>query len=618
MANPTLGAHRSSAFPSLPPVAASKNVIEHTLLAWAFDAPPAGDRLDAALRRVETHYAPLLAVPPVRNERRLRASGVALWQRRDDRLRWPLWIEEGEVALASTGIPTGWGSLTGDVPAERAPIPLARALLHAPQRAAELNPPFVLAAVDAAAETIVVVNDFLGAGRLYELRFDDGSVWSNRLGALPLFAGQAPRVDERAWRVFAAAGWFLGAATPIAGALKVGAERAIVINERPGGAAAHHVDDDPRRELVRPRAGFLRRSRVLAGAVEEAAARAEGLARETASAWSVPLAVSLTGGRDSRVSAAAAMAAGIDATYNTGDQVPGELDAVRQLIVVAPRDMPHTVNRPQRDEEPRDRLMDRALDIHLVHDGMRNPQELRRQTVLPHAAELQPTLSGHGGELGHGFYYGRAPKLKRIEKAGRSGPIEQLERNARARHSAAVETAYAEYLEDCESTLATGREFGLGGAALLDWYYMAQRLPYRSGLGARTGRSSACVTPAFVRGAFDLRPADRLGARLHREVIARLVPEWSEVPFFSEEPDSMPETTRRRIWEREREAPVVEEVIAGRGAWTQIFDAGRIATMWTEVRGGGGSADYEHVFDRVVWREAFEAHLARLADEATF
>ncbi len=598
-------------------MAPSKNVIEHTLLAWAFDTPPAGDRLDAALGRVEAHYGPLLATPPLRRERRLRASGVALWQRRDDRLRWPLWAEESDVALASTGIPTGWGSVTGELPADRAPIPLARALLHAPGRAAELNPPFVLAAVDAAAETIVLVNDFLGAGRLYELRFDDGSVWSNRLGALPLFAAQKPSVDERAWRVFAAAGWFLGEATPIAGARKVGAARSIVINERPGGAAARHVDEDPRRELVSPRGGRLRRQSVLAGSVEEAAARAEGLARETASAWSVPLAVSLTGGRDSRVSAAAAMAAGIDATYNTGDQVPGEIDTVRRLIVVAPRDMPHTVNRPQREAEPRDRLLDRALAIHLVHDGMRNPQELRRQTVLPHSAELQPTLSGHGGELGHGFYYGRAAKLRRIEKAGRSGPIEQLERNARSRHSAAVETAYAEYLEDCEATLATGRDFGLDGPALLDWYYLAQRLPYRSGLGARTGRSSACVTPAFVRGAFDLRPKDRLDARLHRDVIARLVPEWADVPFFSEEPDSMPETTRRRIWEREREAPVVEEVIAGRGSWTELFDAGRIAEMWSEVTAGSGSADYEHVFDRIVWREAFDAHLTRLGAEAT-
>jgi hypothetical protein len=593
-------------------MAASKNVIEHTLVAWAFDAPAAPGRLDAALERVAAHYSPLLANPPVRNERRLGSSGVALWQRQDDRLRWPLWAEEGDVAIASTGVPTGWRSLVGELPAERAAIPLARALVDSPQRAAELNPPFVIAAVDSSAGTIALVNDFLGAGRLYELRFAGGVVWSNRLGALPLFAGQAPQPDERAWRIFAAAGWFLGDTTPIAGASKVGAARSVVIHDRLAGAEATYTIDDPREPLVTPRGGRLRRGKLLGASVEAAADRAAGLAAETAAAWSVPLAVALTGGRDSRVSAAAAVAAGIDATYNTGDQVPGELEAVERLIAAAPREMPHTVNRPVPESEPDDDLMDRAAAIHLVHDGMRNPQELRRQTVLPHSASLQPTLSGHGGELGHGFYYGRAAKLRRIEKAGETGPIAQLERNARGRHSAAVDQAYAEYLEACEATLGEGRAFGLAGPALLDWYYMAQRLPYRSGLGARSGRSSACVTPAFVRGAFDLRPKDRLDARLHRAVVARLVPEWDEVPFFSEDPDAMPAITRRRIWEREREAAVVDGLVAARGSWTELFDPATIDGMWREVRAGEGSADYEHVFDRIVWREAFTAHLERL------
>jgi hypothetical protein len=598
-------------------MSASKNVIEHTLVVWAFDGAQAPDGLDAALARIESHYAPLLAEAPLRNERRLGASGIALWQRSDDRLRWPLWAEEGELAIASTAIPTGWGALTGALPAERAPLPLARALLEAPERAAELNPPFVVAAVDVAAGRIALLGDFLGAGRLYELGFAGGTVWSNRLGALPLFAGQAPRVDERAWRVFAAAGWFLGESTPIAGARKVTPAGAILIDDRAGGATVRRTGADPREALVAPRGGRLGRGKLLAASVEAAAERAAGLAWETASAWSVPLAVSLTGGRDSRVSAAAAISAGIDATYNTGDQVPGELETVSELIAAAPREMPHTVNRPEPESEPGDQLLDRAAAIHLVHDGMRNPQELRRETVLPHAAELQPTLSGHGGELGHGFYYGRAAKLKRIERAGEGGPIDQLERNARSRHSAALDGAYADYLEECERTLTAGRDFGLGGAALLDWYYMAQRLPYRSGLGARTGRSSACVTPAFVRGAFDLRPKDRLDARLHRDVIAQLVPEWAGVDFFSEAPDAMPETTRRRIWEREREAAAMSEMIAARGAWTELFDAERIAAMWSEVRAGEGSADYEHVFDRIVWRVAFDDHLARLTREAT-
>ena len=249
------------------------------------------------------------------------------------------------------------------------------------------------------------------------------------------------------------------------------------------------------------------------------------------------------------------------------------------------------------------------------------PQEqapVPRSVEIPHGPPPPPTLSGHGGELGHGFYYGEKAKLRRLERGGEEALMAQLEKNARRKHSAASAESYRLYLAECERTLDEGRQFGLTGPPLLDWFYMAQRLPYRSGLGARSARWSACVTPAFIRGAFDLTPRERLDARFHRMVIARLVPEWKDAPFFSEaDPDaSMPEIKRNRIWDKEPDAGEVEEIIAGGNAWPEIFERDRIVAMWEEVRSGEGSSDYEHIFDRVVWREAFETHVRELGRAA--
>ena len=340
------------------------------------------------------------------------------------------------------------------------------------------------------------------------------------------------------------------------------------------------------------------------------------MAADFGRAWDAPIEISLSGGRDSRISAAAAVAAGIDATFSTTDQDPGEVEVVRELIAAAPVSMRHEIVHPEPEEAPEGGFAERVGAIHLVHDGLRNPQEVRRPTELPHSMRLPPTLSGHGGELGHGFYYGRAKKLRRIKRAGADGPIEQLERNARRKHSAAVAEAYDEYLAECEATLAEGRAAGLEGPELLDWYYLAQRLPYRSGLGARSGRASACVTPAFVRGAFDLSPRQRLGAKLHRPVIAAAVPEWKRVRFFTGAEGAMPEIHRRRIWERPDEAAAVEEMIAAERAWPAMLRPEAIREMWAEVRAGGGSRDWEHVFDRLVWRVTFEDHLRLLAERA--
>jgi hypothetical protein len=595
----------------------SQNVIEQTWLAYAFGAPEARDAIERRLARVGRHYGALIAEPLEHDRAGDGTTGLALWRRPDPRLRWPLWVADGGAAAAMTAVPTGWRRVVDIAEPGQAGPALARALAAQPERAAELNPPFVIGVRDGGG-TLLIVNDFLGAGRLYELRFDGGWAWSNRLGALPVFAGVRPEPDHEAWAVFAAAGWFLGEGTPIRGARKV--PPATVIRVEPqrrdedGGATAsvRRETTDAQRRAVEPRRTRLRRPAV------PAPEHVVGLAEDLAVAWDAPLAISLTGGRDSRVSAAAAVAAGLPATFNTGDQVPGEVDVVRDLVARAPRTMDHTVHTPEPEDEDSADLWRRIRDIHLVHDGMRNPQEVRRPSEVPQRQSPRPTLSGHGGELGHGFYYTRKEKLRKLRRGRDGALIAQLERNARRRHSAATEDAYHLYLAECERTLDAGRAHGLRGPVLLDWFYMAQRLPYRSGLGARSGRSSACTVPAFVRGAFDLTPKDRLEAKLHRVVIAALVPEWADMPFFrSDEVEEMPEIHRLRIWERPGEAATVEEMIAARSGWPEILDPARIEAMWAEVRSGGGSADYEHVFYRLVWRAGYEEHLRTLADAAT-
>ena len=587
----------------------SRNVIGETWLAFALDREAEPSRVAAGIERVSEHYAGLIAGEVHRAERRDARSGLVLWQRQDPLLRWPLWVESRELAAAATAVPTGWRRLVGERTAEEAPLRLARELAGRPERAAELNPPFVIGI--RAENAMTIVNDFLGAGRLYEMRFEGGWAWSNRLGALPLFAGVAPHADEGAWAVFAAAGWFLGEATPICGARKIPPATVIAVATDADRVIVEHRQGEAQRQAVEPRRVRFGRS------AADAAGQVLEMAADLGSAWAGPVAISLTGGRDSRVSAAAALGAGIEATFNTGDQVPGEVDVVRELVALAPRAMDHSVYSPEADDEPPDDLWQRIRTIHLVHDGMRNPQEVRRPTQIPQADWPPPTLSGHGGELGHGFYYARKEKLRKLRRGGERAVVSQLERNARRRHSAATAEAYALYLAECEHTLAEGRSFGLAGPVLLDWFYMRQRLPYRTGLGARSGRSSACVVPAFVRGAFDLRPKDRLSAKLHRQVVAELVPEWARVPFFRSDSEQMPEIHRARIWQRTAEARAVEEMIASRQGWPEMMRPERIEDMWREVRSGGGSADYEHVFYRLVWRVGFEEHLRALAQAAT-
>ena len=586
--------------------------IDNTWLAYAFEREPAPGTVDAGLRRVETHYGELFADPLVAHADQSGPIGMALWHRDDARLRWPLWAEDDALSVAATNAPTGWTRLVGEAEPERAAVPLARALSEKPERLAKLNPPFVIAVLERRARRLTIVNDFLASARCYELRTDRGSVWSNRLGALPLFAGIRPEADSEAWQVLAAAGWFLGRHTPIRGAEKVMPGSAIVVEARgtEAGTRVRRGQTDAVRDLVRPRIKFLRRPG------RAAATQAVDLAHAVDQLWSEPPILNFSGGRDSRVSAAGAFAAGLPATYRTMDIQPGEADTVRELVAAAPGPISHVVTPAERGETG-DELTDRLRAQHLVHDGVNNPMSLVRAPLdVPQAGFAKPLITGHGGGLAHGFFYS-SETLKNAHERGFGGVIDRLERFTRKKHSAAREEAYAVYRAEVRRTIEQGRDHGVEGPSLLDYFYLVQRLNFRAGLGSRNDRYSACATPAFIRGAFDLTPEERVEAKLHRQIVARLVPSWNEVPFFHGEAAQMPEMNRDRIWEKPRHAEQLEEMLQRESLWEELFDPERVREMWAEVKSGGGHGNYEPLFLRIAWRVGYEDHLRLLGDRAT-
>jgi hypothetical protein len=585
------------------------NYIGHTWLAWAFEGEVSAEVTERALARVGAHYAELYARPLRRLESFGARTGLALWARDDERLRWPLWAEaEGGLAAAYTSAPTGWGLVLGDRPPAEAAVELARRLRDDPELLARLNAPLLLGVRDPSSEELTILNDFIGAARLYELEAGGARVWSNRLGALPLFAGVSPRIDERAWSVLAATGWFLGERTAIAGARKVARGSALEVRPGTDTVEVRRTPAQAAIELVTPRDADL------SGSADAAAEHAVGMLADVKRNWATSIEIDLSGGRDSRISAAAAVAAGIDGRFQTVDLEPGEVEIVRELLARAPRRLDHIVRAAETPSEDDD-LRERVRAYHLVHDGMLNPHSLVRGPLeLPEGGFLPPIVSGHGGEVGHGFYYGDRRTLRRVERMDVEGLVATLERGARRQRDAAREEGYAAFREEVRRALEEGRERGLEGASLLDFYYLTQRLAFRSGLGARNDRQSACATPAFVRACFDLDVGDRLQARLHPMLIERLLPQWKGVRVF--EPSAPRPVNRARLWEREDRVAQLEEMIDSERIWRDVFDPERVRELWQRSRSGGGRRFDEQILTRLAWRVGFEDHLSALAGGA--
>jgi hypothetical protein len=580
--------------------------IDNTWVAYSFDEPVAPERTGRSLERVRAHYAELYSEPLLDHSHLTRTLGMALWRRDDPRLRWEPWVEAAGTIVASTNAVAGWQEVAGDVDVKRAPLELGRTLAADPRRLSQLTPPFVLAVLDQEHERLVIVNDFLASARLYEMRTREGWVWSNRLGALPLFAGIEPELDSEGWAIHAAAGWFLGSTSPFRGATKVRPGSAITVQGSPSGATVAHDETDAVGRLVAPRRASL--GKQAAAAAEQSVA----LSRSIGAIWSVEPTINLSGGRDSRISAAGAIVAGLDAKFRTMDIEPGEVEAARELLAALPGSVEHGVLTMDRGE-PDDSLEERIAATHLVHDGVANPMGGQGSVTLPQGGFVAPLVTGHGGELGHGFYYDRARLRRELRPATRKRLIRRLERSGRQRHNSAREDAYALYLAEVERTLDEGRSLGVRGASLLDYYYLAQRLPFRAGLGSRNDRYSACVTPAFVRGCFDLSPRQRTTAALHRAVLNELLPAWSEIPFFHGGGGRMRPMKRPRIWDKPRHSQDMEEMLASPELWSNAFEPQRIQAMWAEAKAGEGHSHYEAAFMRIAWRVCFVEHARLLA-----
>ena len=514
-------------------------------------------------------------------------------------------------------MPTGWRRIVATSEPELAAPELAAAVEERPELAAEeLDAPAVLAIANREARSLTIANDCLGAGRLYEMESGDATVWSNRLGALPLMLGRESAADPDGWRLFAAMGWFIRDATPIAGARRVSPGTVI----RTDGTRVH-----------RSRTGAV--ETIVGGADEGFDAHVDRFVAEATEAASAASdlypdkpRVDVSGGRDSRLAAAVFVAGDIPARFVTSDMTPGEADVARNLFGAVGGEHDHNVRWGGKGAKVYDKgLRERALAVHRIHDGMRHAAKVRGRMELPPTYSRRAEISGHGGEIAHGFYYTTPRALSKLGD-GDEGLIARLDQAARRRHDAALDACYEQAREACRESLAEGTAAGLAGPTLLDWFYLMERFTHRSGLAADAQRITFFSCRGFLSAAFALTPEQRLANELHLAATAALVPEWRDVPYFQAKRGfdwSLRTRLRRRyrdekrpmIWEGEDGAEM-EGLIDAAGVWTTMYDEARVREIWSAARDGRPDAHYQDVFEGIVYRESFEDHLALLSERA--
>lgn len=534
---------------------------------------------------MEAYYRTLWGDDVVRDRCDAGAVGLISWRRAKPLSSWPAWQSADGLCVASLYAPLGYESIVGDVVPSEAAVPLARAALAAPSRLLELAAPFVLGVVDEVAERLELFTDSVGLGRLFQVRTPDGWVWSNRPVAACLFADLPVRANAEGWQYAAGCGWFMGDTTPYSGVQVV-----------PG---ATHIAVDRRRRMVTR----IDATSIWSGStrVEETAEALRGVARSIGRLWPGTPTVDLSGGRDSRVVAAAFLSAGVDVRLNSyGAEAP----VAEELVAALPFEVEHVVKQPQVVAVGSPMLpavVDRVRRWHRYSEGLRPASYLFHGPPDDLVGVDHLAIGGAGGEVAHGHFYPR-------DVLTLGADIEVFTQRLLARlvpASGPAEAAREAVRAQIQRVLREATDGGLDDARMLDHFYIVERLRRWGTTGERSGVVSPLLVPAFMRGAFGLTTRERLGNELHLALLRELVPQWADIPFYKPTASAPPQVKRLGA------VPDSAEVRARLGG-SADFDDSAIEALWALSAAGKSTTADEVALRQLLWRSVFDDHLAEV------
>ncbi len=323
---------------------------------------------------------------------------------------------------------------------------------------------------------------------------------------------------------FLSLGYPVGAATPFRGVRALGGGRQLRVT---GGRLIETRARDEKAEDDRRDGTDQATTQVAAALVDAVRPLGEAAA---------PVELSLTGGKDSRLIAAALTAAGVPFRARTHG-FASHPDVVIAGMIADRLGVEHTVTEPRRPGTPDEAdVLRRLRATVLVCDGMLSAFENVGSGVRPAPKDPRPAdepvqVGGHGGELLRGGYAQAAWRTPAALGAARAAEL--FRRMTTRRLSLLRPGPAAAYLASLAPSAAA---LARGPLPALDDFYLVNRAG-RWSAAARQAYllRSALVQPLFadrvVRAARAVPLRHRMSDRLHRDVLALLCPELAGLPL---------------------------------------------------------------------------------------
>lgn len=381
-------------------------------------------------------------------------------------------------------------------------------------------PPYACGAFDSDRQQFRAMTDALGLGRVYVGRADGVVVVGSKAAAVAEVL--ACPLDVEAIALFATMGWYGGRSTPWRGVEVLGPGTRITVDGTDGAA--------PRVTFHHAALSDLRPS-TPAGSLKDAADRMVAVCESIARRAPGPLRIGLSGGRDSRLVAAALMAAGADVEFFTIARFEEEVDVARTVAARLAPTVKHSITDPVAPESRAHDFMESARAMASAYDGMFEPAYIGSKMPAP-GATRRLSVSGNAGELAHGHYYPKPDAASGLTDVTSEQAMDHLFRRVAwlkcgsTQGEAGVRALIANVGSEAMS-------LGWSGVRTLDWFYLRERLRRWAGISQAADRiTSPLTSQGFVRQAFASSIDDITDSRLHKRLIAVLAPSLADVGFF--------------------------------------------------------------------------------------
>lgn len=447
-------------------------------------------------------------------------------------------------------------------------------------------------------------SDVFGFSRSYVVQNEDFIAAGNHIAMVSMFSSTPLEVDEFGADVLSQIGFWPLDVSPVSSVRRLGPAEVVAVGMHDEVSRRRYATEDEFFAFDLPG--------------PELDAVAASLATSTSNVGAltprIPT-IHLSGGQDSRLTAAAWIAGGRSGRLSTVGNLQGEVDIATALVEsleserpLEARGLSHkvTISNPRRTATFS--LEDRVAAGLRQWDGDFAPGNLRAPVVRPPRRSVL-TIGGGNGEIMHPMYYSTERTLKLARSL--EHPVLRISKAFAPRHNVKrVAESTQAYIEGQVQVM---RSLGQHDVTSLNVFQMMAK--YRRWLNSQlTGSSFVLLAnPMFVRAAISLTPEQRLDRFMQREMTARLVPRWSDVPYFKASSDDFKKSDvvqRSRIWNTSPES--MDRMIEDDHAWKAWFDEKLMRELQSEVHAGDGASVHESTLSKAFVVNSLPAHVDTL------